>query len=255
MLKRNMKLIIACLFFGAAGLMIAAPVTVHAFDMSRYSESEKVGFAFHYMAGFDPHYEDWITDSDKYKDAKPIDKVELLQHDKWRLMNGFANYMPDRNLIRVGVEGVVHTSSYYLERRKVAPLKDIEINLRELPENYFPFYIGGIWIALVIKDYDLLTKFILNNDEYEEFEKKLGLSRKVYELSKKVNVDFRLRPVAVDTNAPLTLDGLEMWLMMVEVAEMDIWRARGDERISVWRYQAPWYIADKHREFLSLYKD
>lgn len=251
--SKNVRGLMAAVCCGALILMFW-PSLGKALENGRYTESEKVGFAFHKLAGFDPHYEQWIKDMEKYVDAHPADKLELLQKERYRLESGFLGYIPDVDLVSLDIQAVVKSSNYFAQSQKEGVQTDVTIELVELPENYFPFYIGGMWIALVIKDFDtLLRQRTFTAEEYQTLAKLLGLTG-AYQLTQKVNIDLHLRPLSVDTSSPLTLDGLEMWLMLVEIGEMTVWRKINNNKQVLWTYTAPWYISDSQKELLMLYE-
>ncbi len=236
-------------------LIALRPSTGEAQDKSKYSESENVGFAFYNFSKSKPEFKDWITDMDNYKKARPVEKMEMMHQEIYRLENGFFNYHPDENLISLNMEALVKSSNYFAESQKKGALTDVNITLADLPENYFPFYIGGVWIAVVIKDFEDLTNFTFTGDEYQEFAEKLNFNRHAYALSQKVGVDFKLRPLSVDTSAPIELDGIEMWLMLVEIGEMVMWRKHRNERQILLTHKAPWFITEGHKDLLRLYRN
>lgn len=235
-------------------LAVYLPSPGAALEVGRYSESEKVGFAFGKLANSVPDFESWIVGTEKYQEALPADKIEMLKKERARLENGFFNYFPDGDLVSVEIDALIRASNYFAQSQKTGELTDITIEMTDLPENYFPFQIGGIWIALVIKDYDLFTRRIMTAEEYRDFAKTLGLAGP-YQLAQKVGIDFKLRPVSVDISAPLMLDGLEMWLMLAEVGEMTVWRQLNRDKQLLWAYNAPWYVSEDHKELLMLYQE
>ncbi len=236
----------------ALALLLAA-MPGNALETRRYSESEKAGFAFYGLSHVEPDFKSWIENTDKWHDARPADKVTLTQKELQRLKNGYFTYIPDIDLIALTMEATITSSNYFAQSQKEGAMTNVTITLTGLPENYFPFQIGNIWVAIVIKDFDILTHHTFTADEYAEFAKKMGLTG-AYQLSKKVNMDIRLRPVSVDTSSPLTLDGFDMWLMLAEIGDMTTWRMAGKKKQFLWSYSASWYVSDTQRDLLMLYE-
>lgn len=250
---RSTRLFPVCVILFAAFFALLCPLLVQALPSGRYSESEKVGFAFHKLAKFDPDYKKWVTNMDSYMAAKPTDKVAMMQKETARLQNGYFNFMPDDDLVSLTIDARLRASSYFGASQRAGTITNVTMELVDLPQNYFPFYIGGIWIAVVIKDFDSYTQFTFSPEEYSEFSKKVGLDSG-YQLVQKVKVDLLLRPISVDTTSPVMLDGLEMWLMLAEVGEITVWRPMGQERFLIWGHNAPWFTSDSQKELLRLYE-
>lgn len=250
---RCFRLCSVCVILFAVFFALLRPFSVGALPSGRYSESEKVGFAFHKLAKFDPDYKKWVTNMDSYMAAKPTDKVTMMQMETARLQNGYFNFMPDDDLVSLTIDARLRASNYFGVSQQRGKITDVTMELIDLPQNYFPFYIGGIWIAVVIKDFDFYTHFTFSPEEYNEFAEKVGLKRG-YQLIQAVKVDLQLRPISVDTTSPVMLDGLEMWLMLAEVGEAIVWRPIGRERLLIWAHNAPWFTSDIQKELLRLYE-
>lgn len=227
--------------------------SANALEKGRYSESEKVGFAFHKLGRFDPDFEAWIRNSDRYDGATMRGKAALLQDDYYRLEAGYINFLPDVDLISLNMEAHVEASNFF-QRSQMDDdtVTSIKINLLDLPENYFPFQVGEYWIAVVIKDFEKVTNMSFKKDEYRQFVEKFKLAQNAYQLKQKVTIDLKLRPVSVDTTEPIMLDGFEMWLMLAEIADMQLWRDVNGTREYLWHHTAPWYVSDEHRQLLRL---
>jgi len=238
----------------ALALVLFAPSQGTALESGRYTESEKVGFAFHKLGKFPPKYEAWINEMERYQKARPAEKAELVHKERYRLESGFLNYIPDVDLTSISIEATIESSNYFQQSQVEGVTTDVTIRLVNLPENYFPFMIGGTWIAIVIKDFDLLNEKKFNAEEYKKFAQQLGLTA-AYQLSQRVFIDLKLRPVSVDVTAPIMLDGIEMWLMLAEIGEMTVWSTAARDRQHLWSYNAPWYVSQNQKDLLLLYRD
>lgn len=248
------KCLATALLIGGFVLAVLRPSVSAALEPGRYSESEKVGFAFHQLGKFEPDYESWIKNTDRYKALLPANQLGVMHKELTRLRSGYHNYIPDADLVSIEIEALIKSSNYFVQSQKKGELTDVTIDLIDLPENYFPFQVGDTWIALVIKDFDLLNQHTFSAEDYRAFAKTLGLTA-AYQLSQKVSIDLKLRPLSVDTSSPLSLDGLDMWLMLAEIGEMTVWRKVNRDKQVLWTYSAPWYVSDKQKELLLLYQE
>lgn len=229
------------------------PLNAHAQEL-RVTESEKVGFAFHKLGNFDPKFETWIKQSKAYEKATPVEKTDLLQKDIFRLRNGYYRYMPDVDLIALDLEAQIYSSRYFSQNLDDDSVAKVRIKLKGMPNNYIPVQVGEYWIAIVLKDFDLESQISFNSTEYSEFVETFGLARKAYQSSQDIGIDILLRPVSVDTTTPIELDGLEMWLMLAETAELRLWRDLGrNGKDYFYDYAADWYVPESQRDLLRLY--
>ena len=237
-------LLVACLLFSPA----------RALEKDRYTESEKVGFAFFNLIKAEPDFESWIRETQKYKDAKPSKKVQMLTDDLRRLETGFISYYPDEDLISVEAKARVEASEYFHASQREGTVTHVKIKLPDMPQGYFPFQIGDMWIALIIEDFEKMTNYDFNPEQYKEFATKLRFDRYSNQFAMNVNVDFKFMPVSADGEGPIEMDGINMWLMLGEMVEMRLWVEYYGEKKYLWEYRADWYIPEEHQQLLDLYK-
>lgn len=225
-------------------------------EPGKYTESEKAGFAFHQLSNSIPHYEEWIKNSDAYKNALPEDKIDMIHKGTMRLKNGFYNYMADEDLIKISVKDAeIETSNTLMEGIKTADSTDVTLKLTDLPQSYFPFQAGNIWIAIVVKDFDKVSTKTFTQDEFKDIALKAGMGGSYMKAIPDIKLDLWLRPVSVDSTKPIMLDGIEMWLMLAEIGQMDVWTGSDGTKNIFWSYSAPWYTPETQRELLRLYKN
>src|SRR4051812_8097314 len=75
---------------------------VHALlDPSKYSDTERVGFAFSKLGNVPPDYNAWIDNMEVYKNAPPIDRQPFHDKTVQRLQEGFYNYTSEDDMIRI----------------------------------------------------------------------------------------------------------------------------------------------------------
>src|SRR5687768_13611691 len=83
------------------GCSILSPGAMAQVDMSPYTPTEKVGFAFYQMIRQPPPFSRWIEISPDYQKALPKVRLAMMDAERIRLKTGFAAYLPDRDLIPV----------------------------------------------------------------------------------------------------------------------------------------------------------
>ena len=242
------------IFLAAAllGLTVFCAAGTQAQEGVRYTETEKIGFAFHKLAGFDPDFESWIYNSETYKNAAPAEKVNYLRNEVYRLQNGYYNYMPDQDLISLELPGKIYSLKGFKAAKDAVPT-NIKISFDDIQDNYLAFPVGDLWVAIVIKDLEKMTNLALNAEDYAGFATALS-PQNVYIKNYDVRIVVKLRPLSVDTNAPIEMGGLEMWLMLAEIGSMDVEIEARDGMRHLWDYNAPWYVSDRQQEWLLLYQ-
>lgn len=220
-----------------------------------YSETEKTGFAFYRLADKPPPFEQWVRASDNYMFAKPSAKREILRSETERLTRAYASYMPDddllvlRTTVRVRVPNAHERASY----EKMGVRKPVQIVTEEIRENYFPVQVGGMWIALVANGLEDYLFMSMDDDAYKRLVERLGIES--VGSQRQAVLELRLRPRAVDLTRPLSLDGIDAWLMLGDIATISLWRKQGDgsAREMVWEQTQPWYTPRQQRELMDLF--
>lgn len=238
-------------------VILCGPVQAHptAIKKTPYSETEKIGFAFYTLANRNPPFESWIRTTDKYLLAKPSARRSILTSETERLSKAFGEYMLDDDpiFIRTNVRIKVPIGAEREAYEKMGVDKPVQILMEEIHENYFPIQLGDMWIAVVanqLEDYLFLS---LNAEEYEHLTKRLSLDMRG--TGRNAVMELRLRPVRVDLNRPMPLDGLDAWLMLSEIASISLWRrANGDiDKELLWEKNMSWYKPREQKELLDLY--
>lgn len=230
-----------------------------ALEKALYSPAELAGFAFHTLAGFAPDFDVWIAKKEHLRNLPAVKMLEGRRKIKERLQNGYYYYNPDFDLIYVDVRVKAKASHYFVRSQVPGTTTAVTIELVGVPGDdtgyFFPFEIGDTWIAVVAKDLHKLTSMNLKPQEYKDFAKKLSLDRYGNTKTKYANLTIGLRPVSVDTSAPIQLQGIEMWLMLAEPVHIEMWTPYGQNRDYIWEYRAPGFTPRPELELRSLYTD
>lgn len=243
-----------------AGLLLAVAILGHPahalLDRGKFSETEKAGFAFHFLSGIKPDFESWVKKTDRYKDARTVEKQQILNDDTYRLQEGYHKYHPDEDLLHIEAPAQVRFRDYngrplYNDAGEQRT-RHVIITIPGINSGAIPFEVDKLWVAVVAKDYDFFINLYLTEKEYQKFINDLD-RKTVYHYNFSVVVDIFLRPVDVDMRAPVLIDDQEMWLMLAEIGSFIIWQ-RNHKKI-IWEASAPWFVSDTSRDLLDLYSD
>lgn len=212
------------------------------------TETEKVGFAFYRLAKRPPPFENWIKSSDNYLLAGPVDKQNILHTELQRLARANQEYTLDDDLIHIKTRVEIRATEKLDKKAKDSGLihRPISINMKEIKHGYFPVQLGTLWIALIPNDLESFALFSPAPEDYERLRDKLSLSG----LPRPARMELRLRPRRVDLRSPQSLDGVEAWPMLAEIASLSLWRGKE----MVWEYRAEWYRNRTQKELLDLYE-
>lgn len=226
-------------------------------EKDAYTETEKVGFAFHHFSRIKPDFLSWVAESDVIHAAMPAQRAQLLRDQTQRLESGFNAYNPDEDLIflktGVHVEASDFTSDNPVYRQNKI-VKKSTLTIPGMPESYIPFQVGDLWVAMVPQDYASFTNLYLTREQFDKLCAAAGYRNGKFETIRfDGEIDFVLRPVKVDTRKPFEIEGQEMWLMGAQIANMVVW-SRNREKL-IWDYTAPWYKSEETKQILDLYHD
>ena len=224
----------------------------HAEEQS-YSEREKVGFAFYNLTNLKPQFGEWVKNTRKYKDAPEEQRDYFLQQDTLRLEQAFAGYDVKKDLIRIYLPARVYIPDSAERKSLDAENKDIpvEIAIRNFEDGFFPYLIGGNWIALIPLNFGDLATFEMNKNDYAVFADNLGIDAHAKRWDAKI--EMLLLPSKADLNTPLKRKGQALWPLSAHVAYIGIHQAFNDE--FAWKiYQADWYHSPRDTSLLKLYR-
>ena len=104
-------------------------------------------------------------------------------------------------------------------------------------------------INLVVPDLEDKLKPVISRDDYRDIKKASGLK---FERPEIVNLVLRLKPVSVDAEKPIRVNGKEYWLMLMEFSTYELWHFKHLTRY--WTYITEEEKKKKLEELRSLYK-
>lgn len=248
-----LTIVTAALIGGAALHMAAGAAQASGVSTkTKYSEAEKVGFAFYRLANRVPPFESWITNKDKYLLAKPSARREYLNNELTRLNKAYNEYMIDDHLIilRTQVKVKIPNKAERGVYDEMGLRKPVQIVLTEITDNFFPVQVGQMWVALVPDKLEEYLQLSLNAEEFGTLTRKLGIQ--VSGTNQAATLELRIRPKTIDASAPLQIDTIEAWLMLGDIATAALWTNANPEAL-VWEKNAEWYLPYQQKELLDLY--
>lgn len=256
--------------FLCASVFDARPARAYL-DSNRYSDTEKVMFAFSKLGNVPPDYESLIKNNDYYINSAPIAKLELMKTETVRLQEGFNKFSPEDDLIRIvadvdirwskkdfpanwkGAENQVQFSApdpdSQLAQAKIYQVSFGQAAGSDKTAPFFPFYLGRLWIAVVPKDIGAFLNLSLNTPDYYQFMKKLGA--KPYAEKGKALVEMMLRPVSASSERPVEIDQTVYWPMLADIENITLWTADRDHII--WSYDSAGYETKDQKDMRDLY--
>ncbi len=247
MMKRSYKYIFAkilsvFLFIGLTSFSVE-PANAH----DPVSSSMEIGFAFYKMANTSPDFQKWMMESEEYKNASFGDKTKLLVKGIDDMRKQFHAFAPEEDQLIVGVDG----------RAVVLPSAEdsrypytLNLLLGDDEVDFFPYEIAGEWIAVVVKDMPKYLTHNLTQANYDQIQHNLGMPLPLT-LKKNMKIIFKMKPVSVDAEKPLAMNGHDFWLMMAEPATVSLWRRDS----FVWETKASWYNSDTEIELRKLFRE
>jgi hypothetical protein len=230
-----------------------------ALEEGKYSDTEKVGFAFSKLGNTRPGFESWIEHSPAYLAAKPVEKMTLMKEGTARLQEGFYSYNPAEDFIHVEADILIQRPADRPGKRDApapaspddAEKKVIRISFGK-GDSYFPFQVGKLWIAVIPKDIEAFESIALTPDEYQIFAQGMGTTVRRHSEMTGI-IDILLRPVSADAKSPVVVGKEPYWPMLAEIVNVTIWNNSKD-RIA-WSYDANGYVSQGKKDLMNLYDD
>lgn len=220
-----------------------------------YSTTERVGFAFYHLINQSPPFDDWIKGRDDYKAAKPNVRLDILDHDRLRLREGFAAYFVDRDFLTITSPlqfDIIDNPDF--KKSAAAQESGLKKRLRiRLPmpvegQIYFPFQVGKMWVGLIPNDIESIFTQDLNEDDYKIFCRAIGDCTNFK--NRVMQTTIIMRATAADIKTPMMDGDQPIWLMLADVGAVFI--EKNGQPVE-WRYTAPWYAKHQNQELMTLF--
>lgn len=212
-------------------------------QMNRYTESEKVGFAFYRLTSTLPDFRDWITPSDIYKNAKSSHRPDVMQQEISRLQQGFLNFYADQTPLTIRTAATVQLQETPTE-------KSLNITLTNAPNPlYFPFNVGELGLGLILNGIDQSMNIPVSAAEYEHI--KLLLRVRDPEQMTPVQLELIAFANTADSHEPLVADNLVMFPVLAEPVVTALWKV-GDTPVLLWERVTEGYATNRQQELTIL---
>lgn len=260
---------------GLSVLLLALLWTAHPalayLDSNRYSDTEKVMFAFSKLGNVPPDYESLVSHNDYYLKQSPVEKLALMNQEKIRLEQGFTNFSPEDDLIHIVADVEIKWNkkdfpanwmSAENQIQFVAPEEGTPLAKEKLYQiafgasagsdktaPFFPFFLGRLWVAVVPKDIGAFLNLSLNTPDFFQFMKKLG-AKPGFGHAPAI-AEMMLRPVSANASEPVEIDGTVYWPMLADVENITVWTPSRDHII--WSYDAAGYETKAQKDMRDLY--
>ncbi len=219
----------------------------------KYITSEVVGFAFYQLAGVPPDFPEWVMKTQTYLDAPHAQKTAILAENVQRLEIGYANYSLEHDVIDF-TSGVTiqfpdpeELAKTDIEREGV----HVRLKLTDTVGGYFPFNVGEIWIAVIPDGVEKFFDMNLPVQDYEGLLRGLGVDSSVRTVEAVMR--FHVKPLAADTSKPMDLDGFRVWLLLSQIAAVEVW-SKGMTTLS-WSYSEDGRTIRGQQELIDLKKE
>lgn len=222
-------------------------------DEDKYNSAEKIGFAFAKLSGMKPNFNNWVMATDAYTKTPDSDKSMMLQGQTYRLEKGFRTYDPQEDMIKISAIVMIDLTERNAKKSGREIPNDhhpMQIKVNAGNYAYFSFQLGGSWIAVIPANTDLFDVMIIDDAVYERLKKGIhGNSGNFWE----ARLEMYVKPEKVDVSKPMVLEQKNMWLMSVQVADLELWNKNSTELL--WAYNAPWFISDRTKQIQDLYQN
>lgn len=240
-------------------------------DSSKYSDTEKVMFAFSKLANVPPDYESLISSNKYFINTSPIERLTLMKTETVRLQQGYSNYSPEDDLIHIVADVQVQWNKKDFPGNWAAAENQVQFSAPDegsaLAQEkiyqitfgsgaggdktapFFPFYLGRLWIALVPKDIGAFLNLSLNTPDFYQFMKKLGVRPGIGHAP--AIVEMSLRAVSANAEQPVEIDKTIYWPMLTDIENITVWTP-GRDRI-IWSYDAEGYETKAQKDMRDLY--
>lgn len=218
---------------------LEVPANPLAFQPEKYTEREKIGFAFYKLSRLRrPDFIRWIRKSEKYRLARPMTRQKYLVRDKERLDVGMQLFKPAEHHFKIRFPVQLSWPEPEWQQQFIAKTGKfpVSLSLEGLDQHYFPISLGDDWIAVVPNE---LSKYMTFDVSLEEFQKKIiHFQDFIDHKTVSASIEMRLKASAVDDGTKLALGDIEAWLLSADILRFTI---HPDQKSGpIWERRASW---------------
>lgn len=204
----------------------AKAVTTNPHAVATPSTTEEVTLLFLKMAKLrDVQMEELVKKSEKYRRTQQAEQPAFLQSEVNRLSREFAiiNPLTSNIVVRVPVRA-------YFNNELKGKGGSLTIKYPSSGMTYFPYYYGGLPIAVIVNGIENFQTIILSEEERQ-------IAAATFSLDGSVTLVLELKPLSVDIRNPMTLDGQKQFPFLCDIGYIGLLNNQTDE---IWSWQADW---------------
>ncbi len=208
------------------GLSPAYAATTNQHALSAASSNEEVTLLFLKMAKLrDVEMEELVRKSEKYRRTPLAEQPVLLQAEVNRLSREFAiiNPLTSNIVIRVPVKA-------YFNNDLNGKGASLTIKYPSKGLTYFPYYYGGLPIAVIVNGIENFQTILLSEEERQA----VAAS---FTLDSTATLVLELKPLSADIRNPMTLDNQRQFPFLCDIGYIGLINNQTDE---IWSWQADW---------------
>lgn len=236
-------------------LLILAIIAVSlAFPSTAYAQRKSISaqemglLTFYKLSGLKPDFGAWIKDNPLYKETSKTNKglAEMFwEEEVLRLQWGLGVIEPDKNFMHIQTEAI----GTLIHSKGKDYLGITFLGKRGKGEPYFPYSIGSVWVAVIMKD---IKKYMLVDLDTETLAKiKQHLPANITKA--KLDLKITYRGISAETQ-PMKLDGVNQHIMLGEIASWKIFLPQPDNTkpVLIWEHIEPWYRTEEEDELIKM---
>lgn len=200
---------------------------------------EQVGMIFHKMIGGEPDFRQWAMASPRVENAPVIDRNQTFISEYNRMKRAFRRFEP-KDVITVHVE---------LDITKYSDTQNLLILDQFNERTYFSYDVYGTRFGIIPKGIEQFHMMRLTPIEM----------RGIRELSgamSNIQAEILLIPTLADDSMPMSLNEMDHWLIMADIAEIRFWGKPGVVSPTgglAYFYRAEGYVPEESDELMDLF--
>ncbi|HNQ91373.1 MAG TPA: hypothetical protein PKI93_00405 [Alphaproteobacteria bacterium] len=168
-----------------------------------------------------PEFQNMVVKTEKYKAIPENERASYLQVEMMRLNKKFNTLNPRKNgiLIRIGVKVMFDNMA---DRQS-----SLTIQFPSEGLVYFPYYYGGLPVAVLVNGIEDFQKIYLTGEERQQV-------ASVIDPTSDSTLILDLRPVSASVTQPVMLDGEPQYPLLCDIVYIGIHNKESDQ---VWAWQ------------------
>lgn len=206
---------------------------------------EAVAIAFYKVAGLQPNFSAWASDTPLYHDTPVARRPKIQAQEAARLQQAYQAYSPATHLLNVATSAVVTLDESPDPENPARLLHHLDWAFTSDNSDFFPYEYRGMVFALVAQKMDGFQSAAITADQYRYIKERLGNL-------KRVRLVLHMRGISANGSAPVEVFGEEVWALAASVTGVTLWSADGS---LVWEKSASGYVSPQTKSLNDLHQD